>query len=343
MNSLVQKLLKSSTIDQTDLFQDTEYYKKIDPVSTSIPMVNTALSGNVDGGIFPGLLMIAGESKSFKTLFALFLASTHLRKNPDSVLLFYDSEFGAPQAYFKSLKIPQNRVIHTPITNIEVLKHDITNQLENIGKNDKVMILIDSIGNLASKKEVDDAIEGKTVADMSRAKALASLFRMVTPHLTLKKIPMIVINHTYKEIGMFPKDIVSGGTKSYYSSNDIWIVKRAQVKEGNDVAGYQFTINIEKSRFVKEKSKIPIIVKHEGGINKYSGLFEMAVEAKIVTKPKKGTYLVEGDSTEYSETELRENAEVWKKLLKNEEFLNFISNKYTLAQDEILADEDEDV
>lgn len=341
--SLVDKLLKSSTIDQTDLFQDTEYYKKIDPIKTSIPMINTALSGNVDGGLYPGLLMIAGESKSFKTLFSLFLAATFLKKHPDSVLLFYDSEFGAPQAYFKSLKVPQNRVIHTPITNIEVLKHDITNQLEVIGKNDKVMIMIDSIGNLASKKEIDDAIEGKAVADMSRAKALASLFRMVTPHLTLKKIPMVVINHTYKEIGMFPKDIVSGGTKSYYSSNDIWIVKRAQVKDGNDLAGYQFTINIEKSRFVKEKSKIPIVVRHEGGIQKYSGLFEIAQEAKFVTKPKKGTYLVKDDATEYSESELRENSDVWKNLLKNEEFLNFINEKYTLTTEEILTDEDEDV
>ena len=56
------------------------------------------------------------------------------------------------------------------------------------------------MGNLASKKEVEDAEAGKSVADMSRAKAFKSLFRMVTPHLTLKDIPLIVVNHTYKEI-----------------------------------------------------------------------------------------------------------------------------------------------
>lgn len=341
MSSLTEKLLKNSTIDQTDLFQDTEYYKKIDPSKTTIPMINVALSGNIEGGLFPGLLMIAGESKSFKTLFSLFLAATHLKKHPDSVLLFYDSEFGAPQAYFKSLKVPQNRVIHTPITDIEVLKHDIVNQLSVIGKNDKVMIMIDSIGNLASKKENDDALEGKTVADMSRAKALASLFRMVTPHLTMKKIPMIVINHTYKEMGMFPKDIVSGGTKSYYSSNDIWIVKRRQHKDKDEVDGYDFTINIEKSRFVKEKSKIPITVTYGGGIDKWSGLFDIALETKHVTKPKKGTYVVKGEDTEYTETELKQNAEVWKKLLKDQEFVDYIRSKYTLTTDEILEEEDD--
>ena len=90
------------------------------------------------------------------------------------------------------------------------------------------MIVIDSIGNLASKKEVEDALDQKSVADMSRAKQIKSLFRMVTPHLTLKDIPTVVVNHTYKEIGMFPKDIVGGGTGSYYSADNIYILGRQQ-------------------------------------------------------------------------------------------------------------------
>jgi hypothetical protein len=49
------------------------------------------------------------------------------------------------------------------------------------------------------------------VADMSRAKALKGLFRMATPYLTMKDIPMLAINHTYQEMGLFPKAIVSGG------------------------------------------------------------------------------------------------------------------------------------
>ena len=45
---------------------------------------------------------------------------------------------------------------------------------------------------------------------------------MITPHLTLKDIPAVVVNHTYKEIGLFPKDIVSGGTGIYYSADNIF-------------------------------------------------------------------------------------------------------------------------
>jgi RecA/RadA recombinase len=107
-------------------------------------------------------------------------------------------------------------------------------------KGDRVCIVIDSIGNLASKKEVEDALNEKSVADMSRAKQMKSLFRIVTPHLNLKDIPLVVVNHTYKEIGLFPKDIVSGGTGAYYSSDAIWIVGRQQEKDGTEIKGYHF-------------------------------------------------------------------------------------------------------
>ena len=135
----------------------------------------------------------------------------------------------------------------------DLLKFDIMQQLQNIERGERVIIVIDSIGNLASKKEVEDALDQKSVADMSRAKQMKSLFRMVTPHLTLKDIPCVVVNHTYKEIGLYPKDIVGGGTGSYYSADNIFILGRQQEKEGTEVVGYNFIINVEKSRYVKEK------------------------------------------------------------------------------------------
>ena len=93
-------------------------------------------------------------------------------------MLFYDSEFGSPQSYFEQFGIDTDRVLHTPIANVEELKFDMINQLENLEREDDVVIVIDSIGNLASKKELEDALAEKGVADMSRAKALKGLFRM---------------------------------------------------------------------------------------------------------------------------------------------------------------------
>lgn len=346
--SLRDKLIKNSTIDLTDTLADSKIFTKKDMVPTTVPMINVALSGTVDGGITPGLTMLAGPSKHFKTGFALLLASAFLKKYPDGIILFYDSEFGTPQDYFKTFKIPFESVVHTPITDIEELKFDIMSQMKELGRNDHVMIVIDSIGNLASKKEVEDALEGKSVADMTRAKQLKSLFRMITPHLTLKDIPMIVVNHTYMEIGMFPKAIVGGGTGSYYGSDNIWILGRQQDKEGSEIAGYHFVINIEKSRYVKEKSKIPITVSFEGGINRWSGLLDVAIDGGYIVKPKVGWYAVvdrktgEIDGKNYRAGDIVDNKEFWMKMFSETDFAKYIENRYKIAVGSIMGDDDDE-
>lgn len=209
--SVMDKLKKNSRISQSDTLSDSEFFGTGDMVPTSVPMINVALSGSVDGGLTPGLTVLAGPSRHFKTSFGLLMASSYLKTYDDAVLLFYDSEFGSPQGYFESFGIDPSRVLHTPIMDIEQLKFDVVNQLEQIEKTDHVVILIDSIGNLASKKELDDALNEKSVADMTRAKSLKGLFRMVTPYLTMKGIPMLAVNHTYDTQEMFSKKVVSGG------------------------------------------------------------------------------------------------------------------------------------
>ena len=240
----MDKLKKNSKLDHTSILSESKFFNEKDMVPTHVPMMNVALSGSVDGGLAPGLTILAGPSKHFKTSFALIMASAYLKKYPESVVLFYDSEFGSPQSYFEQYDIDPARVLHTPITNVEELKFDLVNQLEGLERDDRVCIVIDSIGNLASKKELEDAINEKSVADMSRAKSLKGLFRMCTPYLAMKNIPMIAVNHTYKEIGLFPKDIVGGGTGLYYSADNIWIIGRQQEKKGTEIEGYHFVINV---------------------------------------------------------------------------------------------------
>ena len=346
---LKDRLIKNSTINLTSTLLDSKIFTKKDMIPTPVPMINVALSGSVDGGITPGLTMLAGPSKHFKTGFALLMASSFLRKYKDGIVLFYDSEFGTPQSYFTTFNIPFDSVVHTPITDVEELKFDIMSQMKELTREDRVMIIIDSIGNLASKKEVDDALDGKSVADMSRAKQLKSLFRMITPHLSLKDIPMVVVNHTYKEIGLYPKDIVGGGTGSYYSSDAIWILGRQQDKDADGINGYHFVINIEKSRYVKEKSKIPITVSFNGGINRWSGLLDVALDGGYIVKPKAGWYAtVDKETGEVRQPSMRagdivDNKEFWTKMFQDTDFAEYIKNTYKMAMGSIMESEDEDI
>lgn len=344
--SILDKIKKNTTIKDSAVLANSKFFTKKDMIPTSIPIINVALSGRLDGGLTPGLTMWAGPSKHFKTAFSLLMAKSYLDKYPDAALLFYDSEFGTPQSYFDSFGIDTDRVLHTPITDVEQLKFDIMQQLNNVDRGDHLMIVIDSIGNLASKKEVEDALDGKSVADMSRAKQMKSLFRMVTPHLSLKDIPMVVVNHTYKEIGLYPKDIVGGGTGSYYSADNIFILGRQQEKEGTEVVGYNFIINVEKSRYVKEKSKIPVSVSFDGGISKWSGLLDIALESGHVVKPSNGWYskvdadgVIEEKKYRLKETETKD---FWMPILTNKSFYDYVKDRYSIGQSDMIAADDLD-
>jgi RecA/RadA recombinase len=336
--SLLDKLKKNSTIKETEVLNKSKFFNKKDMIQTTVPMINVALSGSLEGGLTPGLTVFAGPSKHFKTAFSLLLAKSYLDKYEDAIVLFYDSEFGSPQSYFDSFGIDTNRVLHTPITDIEQLKFDAMSQINNIERGDHVIIIIDSVGNLASKKEVEDALEGKSVADMTRAKQMKSLFRMVTPHLTIKDIPMIVVNHTYSEMGLFPKQIVSGGTGIYYSADNIFIIGRQQEKDGTDIIGYNFIINVEKSRFVREKSKIPVEVTFEGGISTWSGLLDVALEGGFVIKPSNGWYSKKGQE---QKVRLKDTytKEFWMPILTSKEFREFIEGRYKMASNDMMIND----
>lgn len=351
MNALLERMKKTTTIKRSDILSQSDILSGKDSIPTEVPFMNVALGGDFDGGIRAGMTMLAGPSKHFKTLFALVMASAFQQKYKDGIVLFYDSEFGTPPAYFDSLNIDTTRIFHTPITDIEELKSDIMNQLKEFKKTDKVFIVIDSVGNLASKKEIDDALDGKTVADMTRARAMKSLFRMITPHLTLKDIPLVAINHTYQTLELYSKAVVSGGTGATYSSDNIWIIGRQQEKDGDELIGWNFVINVEKSRYTKEKTKIPITVTYTRGIDKWSGFLDNAVESGHIlkntsTKPHK-YFLVDQETGEVSEEgyPIKDIPEtVWEKLMKDKKFVSFVKTKYSVEGDTtLLQKENNDV
>lgn len=340
--SLLSRLKKTSTIKDSDTLTDSKFFNDKDIITTQVPAINVALSGDLDGGLSPSLTVFAGPSKHFKSAFSLLLAKSYMDKYPESVMIFYDSEFGTPKSYFRSFGIDMDRVLHSPLTDIETLKFDIMKQLEGITRGEKVIILVDSIGNLASKREVDNALKENTAADLSRPKEIKSLFRMVTPYLTIKDIPMVVVAHVYMTMEMFSKPVVSGGTGIMLSADNLYILGRQQEKEGTEVIGYNFVMNVEKSRHTKEKSKIIINVTHSGGINKWSGLLEMAQETGHVIKPSNGYYsrVLNGVPEDKKwRAKATNSGDFWSVVLQDITFKEAVKKLYQVSHGSIIQEE----
>lgn len=330
--SLLNKLKSAGTI-KAEVISKSIYFNDKDVIPTDIPIINVAFSARPDGGIVPGISILAGESKSFKTLLGLLCMKAYLDEDEDAIAIVYDSEFGITPEYLTNNGIDTNRVLHIPIEHIEQLKFDMLKRLESVERGDKVFFLVDSLGALASKKEVEDALEEKSVADMTRAKAIRSLLRIITPHFTMKNIPCFVINHTYKEMSLYPKTIVGGGTAVTYSANQIFIITKSQEKDGTELTGWNFTINIDKSRFVREKSKFTFTVLFGKGIAKYSGLFDLAMEIGFIKKATQSSYCVPSidPAKTYRRKDIEFNADFWESVLADDKFKELVYNSYSLA------------
>ena len=141
---------------------------------------------------------------------------------------------------------------------------------------------------------------------------------------------------------MFSKSVMSGGTGGMYSANQVFIIGKSQEKDGTDLIGWNFTINIEKSRFVREKSKFPFLVTFEGGIQKYSGLMDIALEGGFVTKPSNGWFAKVnretgeiGDKKRMADTL---NGEFWDSILTNAEFKEYVKSKFAISYGSLLED-----
>lgn len=342
--SLAKRLLKTlSKGTNAAVLSDSDFKIKKPVFKTSVSVINAMLSGDIDGGVMSGITQLVGDSRCFKSGFCLANVKAFLDEKPDGVCVFFDSEFGSG-GLFESYGIDQERVIHIPFATVEELKIEISKLLDETTPEDDVIIYIDSISQVASKKETDDALEGKVVADMTRAKAINSLFRIITPVLTLKDIPMFVINSFYADTSSpYAEPILKGGKQAFLSSDTILFVTRSQDKDAEGLQGWNFNYTAMKSRYVKEKSKFSLNVRYDQGINENSGLFDWAVECGIVYSEKQGFFklnLVGWDGEKsWRRSALEAEPKFFADLRKNESLKKWVKDKYMLESKPLMADD----
>lgn len=346
MSNLMKKLKDKTKSEYASQLDESEVYNSDEVVSTPIPALNLILSGNVLGGLHNGITVVAAPSQHFKTVLSMFMVSSYMKKYPDAICIFYDSEGGSPAESFKQYGIDPSRVLHVPVTDIHELRTNITLHLGEIKRGERVCMLIDSVGMLPSLKEVTDAENEKAVTDMSRAKDMKSLFRIIAAKSNVLGIPIIAINHTYETLEMFSKTEMSGGTGVRYSSNTVIYITKSQVKDGDELVGFNFRLVANKSRFVRERESVPLTVTFEGGIQRWSGMFDLAIEFGYLVSETKGWYQICDKSTgeilpeKKRRKDLENSDDLFLRLFRMG-FAEELKQHYTLSRNAIYQGDDE--
>ena len=305
MTDFLKNIIKNSGNKYAAIVEDGLDGSDVDGfIDTGSMIFNSLLSGSLYGGIPNNkIVALAGEAATGKTYFTIGILRQFLEKNPEGVVLYFDTEQAVTSDMFKSRGVDPNRVAVFPVGTIEEFRHQavtiLDKYLEEDEKNRKpMMIVLDSLGMLSTEKEMNDTAEGKNVRDMTRAQVIKSTFRVLTLKLGKAKIPMIMTNHTYAVVGSYvPTTEMGGGTGLKYAASTIVYLSKKKDKDADgDVVGNIINCKLYKSRFTKENKVVSVKLNNDTGLDPYYGLVEVALETGIFKKVSTRIELPDGST-----------------------------------------------
>ena len=255
-------------------------------ISTGVYLLNAALSADMlKGGVSTSrITAFAGESGSGKS-YLCYSVARHAQADGYSII-YIDTEMSIELGDLTNHKIditPEKfRLIRSnKVEDVNILLTQLINELKEQKlagfELPKLMIILDSVGQMASNKEIEDLLKSNVKVDFTKSKALGSLFRSINSDLGFLEIPFLATNHSYLTMDMYPVEKLKGGNGLLYSASVIGFMSKSKYKSGEEdemdlgASGITVTFKTQKSRLARPK-KIKFDISFISGLNPYSGL-----------------------------------------------------------------------
>ena len=288
MNDFFDELISATGNEYASKVADGMLGNVNDYIDTGSYILNALLSGSLHKGLPTNkITAFAGESATGKTFFLLGICKQFLSDNPSGGVLYFESESALTPEMIAEREIDTSRFIQLPVATIQEFAHQASRVVDkHIEKGDRPLLLcLDSLGMLSTAKEVGDVSEGADKVDMTKARIVKGAFRVLTLKLAKAGIPLLVTNHTYKQVGtMFPQDVMGGGSGLQYAASNIVFLSRRKEKDGTDVIGNVIHCKNFKSRLTKENKKVDVLLTYDQGLNRHYGLLDLAEKYGIISK-----------------------------------------------------------
>jgi RecA/RadA recombinase len=286
--NIVKQLNDENTNVAIDGMGSSEFSGTID---TGSYIFNAVLSGSIFGGAPNNkVLALAGESATGKTFFALGIVKRFLDDNPTGACFYFDTEAAVTKDMMESRGIDPSRVIISEQETIQKFRHTAIQILDNYAQTPEkerppMMMVLDSLGQLSTTKEVEDTASGAETRDMTKAQLIKATFRVLNLKLAKVNVPLIVTNHVYDVIGSYvPMKEMGGGSGLKYTASQIVFLSKKKDKDGKDVVGNIIRCRMIKSRFTKENKDVEVKLRYDTGLDRYYGLLDLAEKYDIIKK-----------------------------------------------------------
>lgn len=287
-NNLVESLKDEDTKILADGNASAEYTGCIDTGSYAL---NAVLSGSIYGGVPNNkVTAFAGESATGKTFFVLGIVKQFLDANPTGGVIYFDTEAAVTKGMMEDRGIDTSRVVISEPDTIQKFRHTALKIIENYSaqpesKREPMIMILDSLGQLSSTKEMEDTMEGKETKDMTKASILKATFRVLNLRLAKIGVPLMVTNHVYDVVGSYvPMKEMSGGSGLKYTASTIVMLSKKKEKDGKEVIGNIVKAKMQKSRLTKENAQVEVKITYDHGLDRYYGLLDIAEKYGIIKK-----------------------------------------------------------
>ena len=292
MNDFLKDIIKETGNEYASLVADGVEAGDTDTfIDTGSYIFNALLSGSIHGGLPSNkITAIAGESATGKTFFLMGIVKNFLDANPDSGVVYFESESAITKQMVIDRGIDPDRMVIVPVTTVQEFRTQAIRVLDRYLQDDvnirkPLFLCLDSLGMLSTTKEVEDTADGKETRDMTRAQVLKAAFRVLTLKLGKAKVPMVVTNHTYDVVGsMFPQKEMGGGSGLKYAASSIVYLSKKKEKDGAEVIGNIVHCKNHKSRLTIENKMVDVRLTYDKGLDKYYGLLDIAEKYNIFKK-----------------------------------------------------------
>jgi len=285
LSGLVKDLADEDTTIAAEGKSSAEFSGTID---TGSYVLNAVMSGSIYGGVANNKITVfAGESATGKTFFVLGVMKQFLETHKDAVVIYFDTESAVTNQMMQQRGIDTKRVVKSEPESIQKFRHVALNGIDHYINQDEterppMMMILDSLGQLSSTKELEDTAEGSETKDMTKAATLKATFRVLNLKLAKAGIPLLVCNHVYDVVGSYyPQKEMSGGSGLKYSASTIAFLSKKKEKDGTDVVGNLIRVTMQKSRLSKENKQIQCLLTYDKGLDRYYGLVDLALNAKV--------------------------------------------------------------
>ena len=290
-NDFLKDIIKSTGNEYASLVEDGVEAGDVENfIDTGSYIFNALLSGSIHGGLPANkITALAGESATGKTYFLCGIVKNFLDANPDAGVIYFESESAITKQMIVDRGIDAKRMVIVPVTTVQEFRTQAIRVLDtylaqNEADRKPMFLCLDSLGMLSTTKEVEDTTDGKETRDMTRAQVLKAAFRVLTLKLGKAKMPMVVTNHTYESMGLFPTKEMGGGSGLKYAASSIIYLSKKKEKDGTEVVGNIVHCKNHKSRLTVENKMVDVRLTYDKGLDKYYGLLELAEKYDIFKK-----------------------------------------------------------